>query len=53
MKKMQGMVTGMLLGAAAVTMYGMMDARTQRRLQRKATCAGKKVVHFANDLFDR
>lgn len=53
MKRMQGMIAGMMLGAAAVTAYGMMSARTQRRIGRCAAHAGKKMARFANDLLGR
>ena len=53
MKRMQGLVTGMLLGAAAVTVYGMMDSRAQRRIGRCAAMAGRRAARFAEDLFQR
>lgn len=51
MRKMQGMLTGMMLGATAVTLYGMMNSRTQRKIERYAANAGKRVMHFADGLF--
>lgn len=47
------MFTGMMLGAAAVTMYGMMNSRSQRRLGKIATNAGRRVADITNDLFGR
>lgn len=53
MKRMQGMLTGLLLGATAVSMYGMMNTSAQRKLQRRAADAGKRAVLFAHGLLDR
>jgi len=53
MKKMQGMITGILLGATAASIYGMTGSRTRRRIGRAAAHAGKQLVGFAEDLFGR
>lgn len=51
MKKAQGMLAGMMLGATAVTLYGMMNTRTQKKISRYAANAGRRMAHFAGDLF--
>jgi len=51
MKKAQGMLAGMMLGATAVTIYGMMNARTQRKIGRYAANAGKRMAQYAGELF--
>ncbi|MBQ3222405.1 MAG: hypothetical protein IJC54_08210 [Clostridia bacterium] len=53
MKKMQGMLTGIMLGATAVSLYGMASSRTQRRLHRAASHAGKRIVGLAESLMGR
>ena len=53
MKRMRGMITGMMLGATAVSLYGMMSARTQRKIGRYAANAGKRVMNFTSDLFGK
>ena len=53
MKKMQGMLTGMMLGASAVTLYTMMNGRTQHRIHRYAANAGRHIADLAGDLFGR
>lgn len=47
------MFTGIMLGAAAVTMYGMMNSRSQRKLGKMATSAGRRVADITSDLFGR
>lgn len=53
MKKMQGMITGVLLGAAAASLYGMAAPRTRRRIGRSAAHAGRQLAEFAGGLFGR
>ena len=53
MKRMRGMITGMMLGATAVSLYSMMNSRTQRKIGRYAANAGKRVASFTSDLFGR
>ncbi|MDO4739474.1 MAG: hypothetical protein Q4A66_02295 [Eubacteriales bacterium] len=53
MKKMQGMLTGIMLGATAVSLYSMSGAKTQRRLQRYAANTGRRIAGLAEGLFGR
>lgn len=53
MKRIGGMFTGMMVGAAAVTLYGMMNARSQRRLGRMAASASRRVADITGELFGR
>jgi len=53
MKKMQGMLTGIMLGAAATALYNMSGSRARRRLSRCVAHAGRQLVGFAEGLFGR
>ena len=48
-----GIVTGMALGAAAVTAYGMMDGRSRRKLRSFAMRSGKMLSSKAGELFGK
>ena len=53
MKRMKGMLTGIMLGATAVSLYGMASSKTQRRLHRAASHAGRQIVSFAESMLGR
>ncbi len=53
MKRIHGLMTGMMLGVAAASLYGMMGPRAQRRIARGAAMAGRRAARFAGDLFRR
>ena len=51
--RMKGIVTGCILGAAAVVAFGMMNRQTQKKMYRAATQAGAKMMHKANELMGK
>ena len=50
---MKGIVTGCVLGAAAVLAFGMMNRQTQKKVYRMASQAGNKVADKANEFFGK
>ena len=48
-----GVMTGLALGAAAVTAYGMMNSRSQRKVRSLAMRSGKMLSSKANELFGK
>ena len=46
-----GMIAGALFGAAAVTVLGMMDSQTQRRMKQMATDSVQKVSDKAEKIW--
>ena len=53
MKRIGGLFSGMMIGAAAVTLYGMMNSRSQRRLGRMAASASRRMADITGDWFGR
>lgn len=47
------LLTGAMLGAAAVTMMGMMNRSSQRKLRRFATMSSRKLANKAGELFGK
>jgi len=50
---MKGIVTGCVLGAAAVMAFGMMNRQTQQKMCRAAAQAGSKVMNKANEMLGK
>lgn len=46
-----GLIAGALFGAAAVTVLGMMDTQTQRRMKQMATDSVQKVSEKAEKIW--
>lgn len=49
----QGIITGALIGVAAVAALGLMDSSTQRRMKQMATDSVQKVTDKAEKLWNR
>jgi len=47
---MKGLMTGMLIGGAAATMFGVMNWQTERRWNQKMRQGGQWVSQKADDL---
>ena len=48
-----GIITGALIGVAAVTAWGMMDTRSQRRVKQIANDSVQKVTNQAEKLWSK
>lgn len=48
-----GIVTGALIGVAALTALGMMDTQSQRRMKQMASDSVQKVTDKAEKLWNR
>ena len=48
-----GLIAGALFGAAAVTVLGMMDTQTQRRMKQMASDSVQKVTDKAEKLWSK
>ena len=46
----KGLITGMLIGGAAATMYGVMNWKTERLLNQKARSTGSWISDRASEL---
>ena len=49
----KGMAVGSVLGAAALATVGMMNQKTQRKMQKMAATGGKMIRDKAEELFGR
>lgn len=53
MSRARGIMTGAIVGAAAVGVFNMMDRGTKQKINRYATKSARKVAHIASDLFGK
>ena len=49
----KGIVTGMLIGGTAATMFGVMNWQTQRHWNQQLRKGGKRLTHMTDELMKK